>query len=302
MCDIWREKPGQNLTAEDIERLSPEWRDLGVRTVVICGESLMHPDVWPIVERIKAHGIRLELLSNGLLLERNAAQVARYCDELRVSLDGPPEVHDVMRNVPRAYTRLQAGISALLSRDHAFPVFGRCAIHRQNFRHLAATVATAKALGLKGISFSGTDVWNEEAFRRMGAISQDYVAGLAIIGPELDDLAAELAAFRVAAAAEFASGYISDTPERLDEIVLGYYRSIDAGLRRDIKCNAPWTSTIIEYDGTLRPCFPMPAYGNIRAAGSLSAGLNSPGAQEFRRGLDVTTNPTCQRCVDQTVN
>ncbi|MFG2434588.1 radical SAM protein [Streptomyces sp. NPDC048508] len=302
MCDIWREKPGRNLTVADIARWAPEWREVGIDTVVLCGESLMHPDVWPVVAEIRKQHIRVELLSNGLLLSRHARDVATHCDVLRVSLDGPRPVHDRMRNVSRAYDRLQSGIAALHEAFPGFPVDARCAVHRQNYRHLSATVDAARELGVRSISFSGTDIHNEEAFRRFETIDQQYVENL-VIGPgELPELERSLTLLKQSHAAEFASGFISDSPERLDELLLAYYRSLSGQEERTIRCNAPWTSVILEYEGTLRPCFPMPAYESRPEESTLLEVVNSPSALTFRRNLDVTTNLTCRRCVDQSVN
>ncbi|MCY0933937.1 radical SAM protein [Streptomyces sp. H34-S4] len=302
MCDIWREKPGRTLTVADIARWAPEWREVGIGTVVLCGESLMHPDVWPVVSEIRHQGIRVELLSNGLLLTRHAREVGTYCEVLRVSLDGPRAVHDRMRNVPRAYDRLRSGIAALREAFPSFPVDARCAVHRQNYQHLSATVDAAKELGVRSLSFSGTDVYNEEAFRRFDTIDQRYVESL-VIGPEeLEGLEGSLNLLWQEHAADFASGFLSDTPEQLDNLLLTYYRSLSGKDSRTIQCNAPWTSVILEYDGTLRPCFPMPAYAAAAEGATLLDTLNSPSAVAFRRNLDVTSNATCQRCVDQSVN
>ncbi|MEE1931455.1 radical SAM protein [Streptomyces sp. TRM 70351] len=302
MCDIWREKPGTTLTVEEIRSWAPEWREAGITTVVMCGESLMHPDVWPVVAAIKEERIRVELLSNGLLLHRHAENVGKHCDVLRVSLDGPEPVHERMRNVSNAYERLRRGIAALHERYPDYPVHARCAVHKQNFRHLAATVETAKELGVHGITFSGTDMHNEEAFRRFETIDQRYIESLMIGPEELPVLEEEVEQLIVTRAEDFASGFIGDAPDRLRDILVTYYRSLNGIGRRSIRCNAPWTSAILEYDGTLRPCFPMPAYGNRNDHASLLEAVNSPGATEFRRTLDVTTNEACLRCVDQSVN
>ena len=40
------------------------------------------------------------------------------------------------------------------------------------------------------------------------------------------------------------------------------------------KCNAPWVSTVMEADGTVRPCFFHEAYGNIKS-GTLESIINS---------------------------
>ena len=61
-------------------------------------------------------------------------------------------------------------------------------------------------------------------------------------------------------------------------------------------CNAPWVSTVVEADGTVRPCFFHRALGNLREQ-PLETILNSPEAIAFRRGLDVRGDPICRRCV-----
>ena len=61
-------------------------------------------------------------------------------------------------------------------------------------------------------------------------------------------------------------------------------------------CNAPWVSSVVEADGTVRPCFFHQALGNIHEQ-PLEQILNSPKAVAFRRDLDVTNNPICKVCV-----
>ena len=62
------------------------------------------------------------------------------------------------------------------------------------------------------------------------------------------------------------------------------------------KCNAPWVSTVIEADGTVRPCFFHPGLGNIHHE-SLDKILNNEKAIHFRKKLDVNTDTTCKKCV-----
>ncbi|MBC3843064.1 radical SAM protein [Streptacidiphilus sp. 4-A2] len=302
MCDIWREKPGRTLSVEDVRGWAPEWSRLDLEYVILCGESLMHPDIFQIAQIIREHGIRVELLSNGLLLKRHAESVAQHCDEFRVSLDGPREIHNSVRGVPRAFERLDEGLVELRRQRPDMGVDGRCAVHRLNFQHLRATVQAAKDLGLRSISFSGTDLHNEEAFRRFSTLDQQYIAALAVREADLPDLTRELELLREECAEDFASGYISDTPEELDAMLLQYYRGVaGVGPMPQVRCNTPWSSAILEYDGTVRPCFPMSAYGDIRVFGTLEAAINSPKALAFRRGLDVASDSTCQNCVCPTL-
>ena len=61
-------------------------------------------------------------------------------------------------------------------------------------------------------------------------------------------------------------------------------------------CNAPWVSSVVEADGTVRPCFFHAPLGNVHDA-PLEQILNAPQAVEFRRTLDVKENPICKTCV-----
>ena len=99
-------------------------------------------------------------------------------------------------------------------------------------------------------------------------------------------------------AADFASGYIAETPAKLRRRLLRYYEALHdrADFPANI-CNAPWVSSVIETDGTVRPCFFQPALGNLYEAGSLAAIIYSPEAIAWRKGLDVRRDAICRKCV-----
>lgn len=289
MCDIWKEREPKEIAPGEVARWLPEWIGLGVERVVLSGgEPLLHTDLWSLVRPLREAGIRVTLLSSGLLLARDAAPIAALVDDVIVSLDGPREVHDAIRNVPRAFDRLAEGVAALRTRRAGIPVTARCTVQRNNVRHLRATVAAAKVLGLDAISFLAADV-SSEAFGRPGGWDE---AATARVAPDADDLAA-LAAELDALEAERHGAFVVESAAKLRARLLGLFR----GDQGPVACNAPWVSTVIESDGTVRPCFFHPPLGNVREAGSLAAVLGSAAATAFRRGLDVTTDPICRRCV-----
>lgn len=289
MCDIWKEREPKEIAPGEVARWLQEWTDLGVERVVLSGgEPLMHSDLWAIAAPLRAAGIRVTLLSSGLLLARDAASIAAHVDDVIVSLDGPREVHDAIRNVPRAFGRLAEGVAALRTRRPGIAVTARCTVQRANFHHLRATVAAAREIGLDAISFLAADV-SSEAFRRPGGWDEATAAGVALHAEDLPALAAELEAL----AAERHGTFVAESPEKLRARLLDHFRGDFA----PIACNAPWVSAVIESDGTVRPCFFQPPLGNVREAGSLSAVLGSERAIAFRRDLDVSTDPTCRRCV-----
>ena len=94
---------------------------------------------------------------------------------------------------------------------------------------------------MRSISFSANDLHNEEAFRRQGRLPEDGSSPLAVRRADLEDLAEQLRLLKRDCAAEFASGFISDPPERLDRIIGDYYRGINgAGPMPAPRCTAPW--------------------------------------------------------------
>ena len=74
--------------------------------------------------------------------------------------------------------------------------------------------------------------------------------------------------------------------------------SAHLGLQRDEspRCNAPWTSAVIETDGSVRPCFFHRPIGNLHQM-SFEEAINGADALAFRSALDIPSNLTCNRCV-----
>ena len=297
MCDIWKgNHDRRQLTREDLASQLETFRMLKVQRVVLSGgEALMHPNLWTLCALLKELPLKITLLSTGLLIERHAPDIVRWTDDVVVSLDGSPAVHDRIRNVPRAYERLAEGVRALKHLAPDFPVRARCVVQRHNFADLTNIVATAHQLGLNQISFLAADV-SSTAFNRPRTWDAERVADVALSPDEvnaLDDCVEHLIAD---CADDFATGFIAESPEKLRRLPR-YYRAINAdGDFPATVCNAPWVSTVVEADGTVRPCFFHRALGNVHEK-PLEAILNSADARDFRSHLDVRRDPICRKCV-----
>jgi MoaA/NifB/PqqE/SkfB family radical SAM enzyme len=295
MCDIWRARGREEISAAEVERWLPEWRALGVERVVLSGgEALLHSRLWELCEPLRRAEIGITLLSTGLLLARDAGRLVRYCDDVVVSLDGPREIHDRIRNLPRAFDKLAEGVAAVRAADPEVTVSGRCVVQRENFRTLRATVAAAREMGLDRISFLAADV-TSEAFNRPGGWDRERAGAVALALEDLPFLAAEIEAI---AEEDFASGFIAENREKLRLRLHDHFAALaGVGDFPAVECNAPWVSSVVEADGTVRPCFFQPPLGNAREAGGFAAVLNSPSAVAWRRGLDVARDEICRRCV-----
>ncbi len=298
MCDIWRDTKKQEISQDDVARWLPQWRALGVRRVVLTGgEPLMHSDLWSVCELFRAAEVGVTLISTGLLLQRHAERLVKYCDDVIVSVDGPRGVHDRVRNIPGAFQKLAEGVLAVKNCDPAVQISGRCTIQRANFRMLRQTVDAAHELLLDRISFLAADV-SSDAFNRPGGWPEERIRDVALDRNEVSLLNDELAELERQYVRDFESGYISESPAKLRRRLSQYFAAL---LGDDdfypVDCNAPWISTVIETDGTVKPCFFQPPLGNLYTAGSLDDILNSPSALAWRRGLDTHRNEICRKCV-----
>jgi MoaA/NifB/PqqE/SkfB family radical SAM enzyme len=294
MCDIWKTDSTQEISAAELERHSDDIARLRVEWVVFSGgEPLMHSDLFRLCRFLRERRIRTTLLSTGLLIERYADQIIEFLDDVIVSLDGPPEIHDAIRRVPGAFDRLAAGVARLHQRKPDFAVAARCTVQSRNCAQLRATVEAARGLGLKSISFLAADV-SSEAFNRPGIWSSERQNQVALAPGQISVLEAEVEA--LIGAGECGS-FVVETPEKLRRIV-DHFRA-HLGLHAPVapRCNAPWVSAVLESDGVVRPCFFHGPIGFVGKGGSLLEVLNGPEAIRFRLGLDVSTNAICRRCV-----
>src|SRR5437773_11844445 len=82
MCDIWRIRQVREISAQDLEPHLESIRALGVRWVVFSGgEPQMHRDLAALSRMFRAEGIRVTLLTAGLLLEPQGALVGEKVDD-----------------------------------------------------------------------------------------------------------------------------------------------------------------------------------------------------------------------------
>ncbi|GAA4736658.1 radical SAM/SPASM domain-containing protein [Flavisolibacter ginsenosidimutans] len=297
MCDIWKgNKNLKQLTEADVKSLLSALKKFGTQQVLMSGgEALLNPAFFSLCEILKKTGIKITLLSTGLALKKNATRILQWVDDMIVSLDGPEELHDRIRNVPGAFAKMQEGIECLKGFNPTYRITARTVIHQLNFKSWPAIVDAAKTIHLNQISFLPADV-SSHAFNRevlWGSERQNEILIAEEELPLLEDVA-ELIVNEYAA--DFENRFITESPAKLRDIV-AYYKAVH-GLDEFPfkKCNAPWVSAVIEADGSVKPCFFHAAFGNIREQ-SLTSIINGEAAKSFRKNLSTTQNETCKRCV-----
>jgi MoaA/NifB/PqqE/SkfB family radical SAM enzyme len=150
-------------------------------------------------------------------------------------------------------------------------------------------------MGLACISFLALDIAST-AFNRKQPWNDSRCAEVALSAADADELEIEIDCLVRENAAEFRAGFIAETPEKLRRIVHHFRSALGQCAPVAPQCNAPWISAVIEADGSVRPCFFHPAFGNIHSEPLVDI-LNAPGAVSFREHLDIQADPICRRCV-----
>lgn len=297
MCDIWKDNKNlKQLTEKDIQGLLTSFKKFGTQQVVMSGgEALLNPKFFRFCEILHRQNIKVSLLSTGLTLKRNAEQLLLWVNDIIVSLDGNEEIHDRIRNIPHAFQKLKEGVQFIKSIEPGFKITGRTVIHKLNFKHWPSIIEAAKAIGLDQISFLPADV-SSHAFNREVLWTEPRQHEILLQENDLPELNRVIENIIENYKEEFDSKFIAESPEKLRKIY-GYYAAFyDKNPFPYKKCNAPWVSTVIEADGTVRPCFFHPPLGNIRN-NSLDKILNSRESIRFRKNLDMNTDSTCVKCV-----
>ncbi|MES2376532.1 MAG: radical SAM protein [Bacteroidota bacterium] len=296
MCDIWKDNKNlKQLTEADITDLLSSLKKLGTRQVVMSGgEALLNTNFFKLCEILKKENIKVSLLTTGLSIKQNADQLLKWVDDIVVSLDGDEAMHDAIRNIPNAFKKLKEGVEYIKSLNPSYRITARTVIHRLNFRNWPAIIAAAKDMGIDQISFLPADI-SSHAFNRQTAWAEPKQHEILISEHELPELQ-EIVYQLIAQSTYLNARFITESDGKIQDIYNYYAAFYGLSPFPYRKCNAPWVSTVVEADGSVRPCFFHDTIGNIRD-NSLDEILNNQAAIDFRRTLDMSTNATCIKCV-----
>lgn len=134
-------------------------------------------------------------------------------------------------------------------------------------------------------AFNRQTAWNEPKQHEILLTKKDLPALKQVINNLLSDCQKD-----------FRNGFIAESPSKIRDIYYYYAAFYKLNPFPYKKCNAPWVSTVVEADGSVKPCFFHDSLGNIHEQ-SLTEILNSSQAMNFRKSLDMATNPICVKCV-----
>jgi Fe-coproporphyrin III synthase len=296
MCDIWKNKNGLALRPSNLDRHRESIQALGVKQVVLTGgEPLMNRELDAICQFFRDLGVRITLLTTGRLLFQKAQTVATYIDDVIISIDGPPDIHDRIRCVPGIFASVQRGITAVRNYRPGMHICCRTTVQKMNHAYLRSTVHAAKVLQLDSISFLPADIFSG-AFNRPEGWTEERRNEIALTHDELHVLEDEIESLILIHQEDIRTGFIVESSTKLRRIADRFREYLYGLPPKSPRCNAPWVSAVVDIDGSVRPCFFHDAVSNLNQL-TLQQAINSEAALNFRSTLDVANNATCQRCV-----
>ncbi len=294
-CSYRKALPGE-LTLAEIRELAERLHAFGLMHIAFSGgEPLMRRDFPLICDAFRRFDIKETLLTNGLLLQKRLPQIGDYLSEIIVSIDGADgATHNAIRGV-EAFDRILSGIRRALKDAPAVRVSLRTVVQRKNFRQLPDLVALGRSLGVHHVSFLAADVLTD-AFGRKPGEEECIDSTIALDAHEAAEFSLLMEEMAVTHARDFRSGFIAQSPQAMLHIA-AYFAAL-RGLRpfpRNV-CNAPMVSAVITSTGAMRPCFFLPAMGNVRTS-DVGTIVNSASARGTRKEVKSCTPGSCTTCV-----
>jgi MoaA/NifB/PqqE/SkfB family radical SAM enzyme len=295
MCDFWKNRNGDELSAREIQSVADSVKRLNIKKFVISGgEPLLHPDFTTIVNVLEKTKAKLSLATNGIMLEEYASLVAGSFSTVFVSLDGgDPETYKKVRGVD-GLADVMAGVKKLKSLNPSILVIGRNIIQKSNYLDLPAIVKTAKDMGMDHISFSAADI-NYAAFGRDNKVEREAARNILLDENDLIRFKAVITGLKKAGPEFFSSRFIIEGFKVFLNIHSHYEAMAGKSDFPAVRCNLPWLYAVIDADGNLRPCCLHKGIGNIRQE-SFEKIVASAMMTEFRKKLKKQKNSMCSCC------
>lgn len=275
-------------------------------------EPLLRKDLFDFANYVKRKGLTFNLQTNGVLLPKKFREIVDIgVDILRVSLDGPKEVHDWIRGVKGTFDKVVEGLQLIeeykKKKKLQKPVLGvSFTISGINYKHIVNFFDTLKDVGILDHIYISINflrfVTNKEADALNEMFSTfTFMSESSVQDTKKDDIDHKILIDQIE---ELLVKYPQHLyqyhffPSSLSKNDIGRWFSSEDFLYPELTCHVPWTHCQVLYNGDVvvngRCC--SPSFGNIYVDSFLDI-WNSEIAQDFRKTLKSYGNfPVCNRC------
>jgi len=144
-CNVWNTKSNE-LSIAEVFSLLDQLKKMGTKTISFSGgEPLLREDIGKIIDYCKNLGISPSINSRGALIEKKIKEL-RNLDQVKVSIDGPEEIHDFLAQKKGAYQQSIKTVEMVLG--HGIQVILTTTITKYNLDHLEFVLALAEKYNL----------------------------------------------------------------------------------------------------------------------------------------------------------
>jgi len=298
------------VNLETYKKVIDEVAPKKVHVYITGGEPFLYEPLVPLVNYIKQKGLTIQIVTNGVGLEKNAKTIVENdWDMICVSFDGPKEIHDKCRGVPGAFDAAVKGISTIQEMKRAQKkkkpvIFVLTTVSQNNQFTLLDTVLEAEKLKPDGmviyyswftqewIGQKHTKIANEKLgvtpFAWKGYVRDTETLDIPKIVEQIRRIKSQKHSIKVLLVPDLPTGEITKyytEPENF----FGYK-----------KCVSPWYQLDVMPNGDVVTCRDFPDFvtGNINESSVLEI-YNGERHRKFRRALRSCENgvfPICSRC------
>jgi MoaA/NifB/PqqE/SkfB family radical SAM enzyme len=272
------------------------------------GYAFTEPSIYPhLVESLeyaKKKKLFTTLTTNGLNLSKLAEKLVNAgLNELYVSLDGVPEIHNKIRGHVRSFESAFDGIKQITSLSNgSLKISVYCTITEWNFNSLAEFVHLFRGMPLKEIGFMHTNYTTDAIMKRHNEkFGNTYPASVSsMVGINMSNIDINVLKNEIEKVKQLNPGYrVTFSPEisTIEDLNTFYFKP---GKFIGKICNDTFRNIMVKSDGTVIPshgrCYKVTA-GNIYEK-SLKEIWNSEAIAGFRKLLikEGGLLPACSRC------
>jgi len=281
-----------------------------VHVYITGGEPFLYGDLVPLVNYMKQKGLTVQIVTNGVGLEKNAQTIVdNGWDMICVSFDGPKEIHDKCRGVPGALDTAIKGIQAIQKikkekKTSKPAIFVLTTISINNQYALLDTVKEAEKLKPDGMVIYYSWFTRESIGQKHTKIAEEklgitpfawkgYVRDTTKL--DIDNITEQVRQIK----SKKSKLPILFAPNLKTEEIRTYYTEPENFFGYK-KCVAPWFQLDVMPNGDTVTCRDFPDFvtGNIMES-SIREIYNSEKHRKFRRALRSCENgvfPICSRC------
>lgn len=144
-CNIWNTE-SEELNTEQVLFIIDELSKCGTKAIAFSGgEPLLREDIAGIIEYCSKKNIYTKLTTNGSLVQNKIDDI-KNISQVKMSFDGPREIHDLHRQVD-SYEQVIKAVKIL--KEHNIKVGLNCVISKLNVEHLDFVLKKTEQLKVK---------------------------------------------------------------------------------------------------------------------------------------------------------